>query len=127
MTPGKKLQFADLRQANLARLPQFRDRQGRLSHSKPDGSDWSLSDWLQAVTGELGELANLLKKVRRGDFSLDEARADVADEIADVIIYLDILAMQCGVELGAAVQRKFNIVSRRVGANVFLSGGEENA
>lgn len=55
------LSFRELRAANLARLPLFRDRHGNLAHSQPDGSDWSETEWLQAVMGELGELANLVE------------------------------------------------------------------
>ena len=112
--------FDTLRAANLARLPQFRDAKGSLSHTKPDGSDWSLNDWLTAVVGELGELANLLKKIRRGDFTLEEKQNEIAHELADVQTYLDILAAQCGVDLGAATVEKFNLVSERVKANVFI-------
>ncbi len=109
------LSFDILRLANLERLPQFRNRYGRLAHSKPDGSDWSDAQWLQAVVGELGEYANLRKKVDRGDLSMTEARADLARELADVVIYLDILASRLSVDLGEAVRLKFNEVSRRIG------------
>jgi len=48
---------------NLNRAPQFRDTQGRLSHPDPENIyNWTPADWLQAVVGELGELANELKK-----------------------------------------------------------------
>jgi hypothetical protein len=67
------LTFRTLRDANKARLPQFKNRRGEPAHSEPDGSDWKLSAWCNAVTGELGELANLIKKIERGDMTLDEA------------------------------------------------------
>lgn len=116
-----KIKFHDLREANLRRLPQFKNARGELSHSEPDGSDWSLSDWLTAVAGELGEAANIIKKVNRGDMTLDEARTNLAHELADVQIYLDILAFRAGVDLGEATIEKFNIVSDRVDADVRLS------
>lgn len=115
------LSYNTLRKANLNRLPQFKDARGRTCHSQPDGSDWSISEWLEAVTGELGEFANLHKKVRRGDLTLEEAKPELANELADVAIYLDLLSLQLGVNLGDAIIHKFNVVSRRVGANVFLS------
>lgn len=114
------LTFRALRDANTARLPTFRNANGEPAHSQPDGSDWSLNDWCCAVTGEVGELANLLKKVRRGDLSLADARPAIAKELADVQTYLDLLAMQCGVDLGAATIAKFNEVSARVGSPIFL-------
>ncbi|WP_153135147.1 MazG-like family protein [Paraburkholderia agricolaris] len=118
------LTFDALRGANTARLPQFKNALGEPAHSKADGSDWSLGEWVTAVTGELGEAANLIKKVRRGDLTIDEARADLAKEFADVVTYLDILAMQCGVDLGRATRDKFNEVSKRVGSNVELAGDD---
>ena len=49
------------------------------------------------------------------DLTLDEARPDVAKELADVVTYLDLLAFRCGVDLGRATMDKFNEVSERVG------------
>ena len=42
--------------------------------------EWLPAHWMQATVGELGELANIMKKVDRGDFTLNEARADIAKE-----------------------------------------------
>lgn len=47
--------FDELRSANTKRLSQFKNSKGGTAHTEPDGSDWSDSDWLQAVVGELGE------------------------------------------------------------------------
>jgi NTP pyrophosphatase (non-canonical NTP hydrolase) len=116
----RHLTFDELRAANIERLPLFRNAKGQLSHSKPDGSDWSPAQWLQAVTGELGEYANLRKKVERGDISMEDARPALADELADVMIYLDILAFQLNIDIGEAVRSKFNRVSDRVKCNVKL-------
>ena len=110
------LTFNTLRDANMKRLPLFKDAKGRKCHSKKNGSDWSPAQWLQAVTGELGEYANLRKKVERGDFSEKEAKSMLADELADVVIYLDILAAQLGIDLGAAIMKKWNETSEKVGA-----------
>jgi len=110
---AKKLTFSDLRKANLARLPEFKNRKGRPAHSMKDGSDWKLSAWSNAVLGELGEAANLIKKIERGDLSLEEARGDLGKELADVQVYLDILAFRAGVNLGDATIQKFTEVSLR--------------
>lgn len=123
------LRFADLRNANLARLPLFKNGKGEPAHDTADGSDWSPGDWVMAVTGELGEAANIMKKLRRGDYTLDDrpkelkgdtVREALAKEFADVACYLDILSMQFGVDLGEAVRAKFNEVSRRIGVEVYL-------
>lgn len=118
MTDG--LTFNVLREANKRRMPQFKNAKGEPAHEKEDGSDWSLNDWLTAVTGELGEAANVLKKVRRGDFTLNQAMPELADELADVATYLDILANQCGIDLGKAIIEKFNRVSGKVDSNIFI-------
>jgi NTP pyrophosphatase (non-canonical NTP hydrolase) len=109
------LTFAALRAANVARLPLFKNRRGGPAHSQPDGSDWSLGEWCNAVLGELGEAANLIKKVHRGDLTLDEARHELAKEYADVVTYIDLLAFRTGVDLGAATAEKWDEVAARVG------------
>lgn len=116
------LTFADLRAANLARLPHFKNRKGEPAHTQPDGSDWSLNDWATALTGEVGEAANILKKVRRGDVTIEEARPDLSRELADIQTYLDILAFQAGIDLGEATIAKWNEVSERVGSPVRIEG-----
>ncbi len=110
-----RLTFDKLREANIARLPQFKNSKGGPAHSEPDGSDWCLGQWSNAVLGELGEAANIIKKVDRGDLTLDEARPALAKEFADVQAYLDILAFRAGVDLGQATIDKWNEVSERVG------------
>lgn len=115
-----RLTFNVLRDANTQRCKQFKDAKGRLSH--PGGvSDWMLSQWSNAVAGEVGEAANIIKKIERGDLTEEEARPLLAKELADVQIYLDLLAARAGVDLGRATRHKFNEVSRRVQAAVFIS------
>lgn len=122
MTDG--LTFNTLRRGCAARLPEFRNNKGEISHSQADGSDWSLNDWMTAVTGELGEAANVLKKVRRGDLTLEEARPKLTQEFADVVIYLDILAAQASIDLGEAVIKTFNEKSVKVGSRVRLAADD---
>lgn len=114
------LTFNTLRRANLKRLPLFKDAKGRKCHSEEDGSDWSPASWLQAVVGELGEYANLRKKVERGDLTPEEAKPMLAKELADVVIYLDILAAQLGIDLGESVMDKWNETSKKVGAPLYI-------
>jgi hypothetical protein len=94
----RSLTFAALREANMRRMPTFRNAQGELSHSMADGSDWSLNDWFTALTGECGELEETLP----GPGLPGDARL-IADEMADVAIYLDILAYQVGADMTAAI------------------------
>ena len=57
-------------------------------------SDWSLSDWMTAIMGELGEAANIAKKLNRVRDGIpgnketpDELRLKLSRELADVFIY----------------------------------------
>lgn len=116
------LTFEALRKANVARLPEFLNANGEQSHPKPDGSDWTLLEWAGALAGEVGELANILKKVRRGDLPMDlRTKMEIAREIADVQIYLDLLAFVAGVDLALATAAKFNETSRKVGSSVRIT------
>jgi len=121
MTKVNDLSFATLRLANELRLPKFKNGKGEPAHSEADGSDWSLNDWYTAAAGELGEAGNVLKKIRRGDYTIAEKHEHLADELADVVTYLDLLAKQCKIDLGEAVAKKFNEVSKKVGADIFIS------
>lgn len=112
-----KLTFDMLRDANKARLPTFKNGRGEPAHSEADGSDWCLAQWSNATLGELGEAANLIKKIERGDYTLDEMRVELGKELA----YLDILAFRAGVDLGQATIDKFNEVSVRVGSPIRIT------
>jgi NTP pyrophosphatase (non-canonical NTP hydrolase) len=57
-----------------------------------------------ALAGEVGEVANLVKKDWRGD-TLPALVADVTEELADCRIYLELLAGCFGVDLDAACER----------------------
>jgi NTP pyrophosphatase (non-canonical NTP hydrolase) len=105
------LTFNEFRRANVARCVKW--------HHAGINS-WSASDWLTAVTGELGELASLLKMCNRERDGLpgnkfSPTRKMIADELADVLTYLDLLAASFGIDLGNAAVEKFNEVSERVG------------
>jgi NTP pyrophosphatase (non-canonical NTP hydrolase) len=108
---GRELTFADFRRANVARCIKWH----------PLGiASWSPSDWLTAVTGELGELASLLKMRNRERDQLPGNKfsptdKQIAAELADVLTYLDLLAAVLGIDLGRATVEKFNEVSARVG------------
>lgn len=85
-------------------------------------SDWSLSDWMTATFGELGEAANVAKKLNRvrddipgNTETTKELRAMLADELADTFIYLDLLCQSQGINLQEAVQSKFDRTSKKIG------------
>lgn len=83
---------------------------------------WSLSDWMTATAGELGEAANIIKKLNRvrdgipGNTETPEQLRDMlAGELADVAIYLDLLAQAAGFDLEEIRDAKFAKTSRKIG------------
>jgi NTP pyrophosphatase (non-canonical NTP hydrolase) len=101
--------------------------ENRMRCEAPNGfnhalGSWSLSDWMTATMGELGEAANIAKKLNRvrdgipGNSETPEAlRAALADELADTFIYLDLLAQSQGIDLAQAVRSKFDRTSAKIG------------
>src|SRR5262245_49133337 len=79
---------------------------------------WSLSDWLTATAGELGEAANIIKKLNRvrdgvpgNTETPDQLREKLAEELADAAIYLDLLAQAAGFDLEKIREQKFQKTS----------------
>ena len=95
-----------------------RDRcESRAFNHKID--DWTPAMWACALAGEVGELCNLIKKEFRG---LDKvSRRSIEDEIADVAIYLDLLAARYKIDLSYVICRKFNEVSRKRKSNIRIT------
>lgn len=70
------------------------------------------------LAGEVGEACNIIKKLERERLGIKGSRGnvdDLADELADAIICVDLIAMAYGINLGAAVATKFNKTSEKVG------------
>ncbi len=75
------------------------------------------------LAGEVGEACNIIKKIARERIGIRGTRAtseQLAEELADVIICVDLIAMQVGIDLEKAVVRKFNSTSERYGLNVYM-------
>ena len=116
---GGVITFDDLRIANSTRNDRW----------VPLGiAQWSISEWAVAMAGEAGEICNAVKKLNRVEnqvANLNEPRrqietreaalAKIGAEIADTVIYLDLLAQRCGLALGKEVTRKFSATSERYG------------
>lgn len=123
--------------AAIARPLSFNELQ-RLSQARAQrwhgtAPEWSLSDWAVALTGELGEACNVIKKLNRsrdgiaGNNAEDaELRDQLRRELGDVAIYLDLVATAAGVDLGAAVVEVFNAKSRKMGFPELLPEGQTN-
>jgi len=74
--------------------------------SVDDTSPEVLEHSVVCLVGELGEFANTLKKVNRGDSSYQDARVNLEEELTDVFIYLMQIANQMGVNLEESYLRK---------------------
>jgi NTP pyrophosphatase (non-canonical NTP hydrolase) len=93
----------------------------------PDGfnhsiKSWDASDWCTATLGELGEAANIVKKLNRARDGVPgnkntpkELKEMLASEIADTFIYLDLFAQYLHLDLGEIVQKTFDKKSKEIG------------
>lgn len=86
--------------------------------------DWSPSDWGVAMAGEAGEVCNAIKKLNRIRDSIKsinapgreiqstaEAIDKIGEELADTVLYCDLLASRLRINLEKEIKRKFNKVS----------------
>lgn len=80
--------------------------------------DWSPTDWGCAMAGEAGETCNKIKKLRRCD---DIPLKEIGEELADTVIYADLLATRLGLDLGKCVIDKFNKDSVKRGTGYKLA------
>lgn len=70
------------------------------------------------LAGEAGEACNVIKKLERERLGFKGSRETVehlAEELADIIICCDLVAMDYGINLSAEVAKKFNATSVKVG------------
>lgn len=110
-------------------LDEF-DRLNRERSESPSGfnhklESWTLSEWFTATMGELGEAANVCKKLNRyrdginGNTETEAAlRLKLGSELADTFIYLSLLAQAAGINLSEAVKRTFNAKSDQIGCPI---------
>jgi NTP pyrophosphatase (non-canonical NTP hydrolase) len=109
------LLFSALREVNLRRC---------IDGFKHKLESWSVLEWAGAMCGEAGEAANIAKKMIRHrdgvagnkgeDLDLDKLRKKLAKELADAVIYADLVAASQGIDLGQAVRETFNEKSREL-------------
>lgn len=102
------LSFAELHNANSTRVVRWHE----------GATPWTVLEWGGAMAGEAGEACNLAKKIRRldqgiytKDFNRGLLLEKLAEECADTVIYLELLCASQGIDLGAAIRKKFNETS----------------
>jgi NTP pyrophosphatase (non-canonical NTP hydrolase) len=114
------LSFTDIRTKNVLRSE--RDWKHKLS-------DWSIAEWGNALAGECGEACNVMKKILRIDQNIrvelaektrEQYVEELAEELADVFLYLDLTAAAAGIDLQQAIICKFNKKSAQIGSSIIL-------
>jgi len=106
------LKFEELRKANSERQ-QLWDTKSQIN----------LAFRGNELAGEVGEACNIIKKLERERMGIRGSRAtqdQLAEELADVIICVDLICMGLGIDLGKAVADKFNATSDKMGFEVKL-------
>lgn len=85
-------------------------------------SAWTASDWMTALMGELGEAANIVKKLNRfrdgvpgNKESIEALRHKLSLEIADTYVYLDLFCQSQEIDLEKAVNDVFTSKSMEIG------------
>jgi len=119
--------LAHLRAANNLRLPLFKNSRGGPAHTADDGSDWSLLEWCGAMSGEVGELCEAIDAL---PLAMRDVRAahtqNIAKEMADVICYVDLVAMRSGLALDDHDFDRMPRISslKQIGTKLSASTGE---
>ncbi|HSV26219.1 MAG TPA: MazG-like family protein [Xanthobacteraceae bacterium] len=88
---------------------------------------WDVNKWFVAIMGELGEAANVVKKLNReedgivGNKQTDvELQLKLRHEMADAFIYLDLTAQRLGFNIFDAAVEVFDNKSAEIGYPVRL-------
>lgn len=58
-----------------------------------------LEHLIVCMLGEFGEFSNLVKKVKRGDFSLEQVKGQIDEEFIDIFIYMIKIANQLDINI----------------------------
>lgn len=106
------MDLTDLRKVNIKRQLEW-----------PGSEKAQLEFRTIEVAGEFGEVAEAIKKYLRSVHGIKGSTAtieDIADEMADAIIALDLLAGHLNIDLSEAVKAKFNKTSVKYDIPVFI-------
>lgn len=107
-----KIDFQALRDANKERQWEW-DKENKIT----------LSYRGNELAGECGEACNVIKKIDRERLGIKGSRdtlAHLAEELADVIICVDLICLYEGIDLAESVREKFNATSEKVGLKTRL-------
>lgn len=110
--PVRHTAFDVLREANTQRQKEWQA-----------GNEISLSYRGNEFAGEAGELCNKIKKLDRERMGIKGSRTtkeETAAEMGDVVICLDLIAAELGIDLWQAVMDAFNNKSREHGFKTLI-------
>lgn len=108
------MEHNNLRAANVARDQEWNTGSERVS----------MTFRATELAGEVGEACNVIKKLERERIGLvgsRDTKEHLAEELADIVICTDLVAMDAGIELDAAIAAKFNATSEKNGLTTRLS------
>jgi NTP pyrophosphatase (non-canonical NTP hydrolase) len=115
MTTSTPLTFERFSDANRKRCESPQGFNHRL-----DG--WSTPDWMTAVLGELGEAANIVKKLNRvrdgipgNKETIEQLATKLRRELGDTFVYLDLLCQSLGFTIAEAAVEVFEAKSAEIG------------
>lgn len=98
---------------------------------------WTLADWGNALAGEIGEVCNKIKKIRRIQLDMTGQQlrnqpdhvgpliGDIAGELGGAFVYMIALADALQIDLTDAIRDEFNKVSTEQGFDVFIPARPE--
>ncbi len=111
----KSLTFKEFSEVNRRRCESAMGFNHRLN-------SWSTSDWITAILGELGEAANIVKKLNRcrdgvpgNNVTEIDLRNSLRKECGDVFVYLDLLCQSLGFFIADAAVEVFDAKSQQLG------------
>ena len=122
--------YFDLRGANIARQEEWTSSGEYDASYRGNELAGEAGEALEAAFDLIklsiaaGRCSNTIKKLERERHGWPGSRASVealADELADVWISADLVALKYGIDMNEAVARKFNKTSEKVGLNTRLA------
>jgi NTP pyrophosphatase (non-canonical NTP hydrolase) len=113
-------EFSDMTFRDFSRANRKRCEAGNGFNHRLDA--WTSSDWMTAVMGELGEAANIVKKLNRvrdcipGNKETEkELKNKLYQELGDTFVYLDLLSQSLAFNIGEAACVVFKNKSIQIG------------
>lgn len=121
--------YDTLREANVARQVEWQGTTPLDLAYRSNEMAGEIGEALEVAVGLLqlgisgGRAANIAKKLERERLGIKGStatREELADELADIVVTVDLVAHSQGIDLDAAVVRKFNATSDKIGLKTRL-------